>query len=186
LLLNRSKTDLPATVERLLADQGKRYGQIRIGHGATFVKTDDPALLDELMHERKLAHLTWRLLAPGLAAIENAAPNTVLEAVRKVGHLPVLESMTKAAGPAGVGLAAPASTVDPGMLHDLRRAIRNEEVLHLKWNEGGRSRSGSMVPSEIVGSQLRAYNPSSGQEVRIDLSWITDLTWASFGAFGSW
>jgi len=91
LLQHGSRVPLPPTVERLIDDQGQRFGRIKIGTAHTYVKTDDPALLEELRRDKKLSKLDWRDVAPGIAFVVSSDPISVLDTLRKAGYLPVIE-----------------------------------------------------------------------------------------------
>jgi hypothetical protein len=90
-----SKVPLPPTVERLIEDQGKRFGRIKVGTAHTYVKVDDPALLAELKRHKKLSKLTWVDVAPGVAFVVSQDPSSVLNDLRQAGYLPVMEQQTE-------------------------------------------------------------------------------------------
>ena len=50
----------PPTGRVLVADVGRRYGRLRVGAAASFLRCDDQALLAELVRHRKLAKLELR------------------------------------------------------------------------------------------------------------------------------
>jgi hypothetical protein len=91
ILQGGSKVPLPPTVERLIDDQGKRFGRIKVGTAQTYVKVDDPALLAEMKRHKKLSKLEWVDVAPGVAFVVSQDPTGVLNDLRQAGYLPVME-----------------------------------------------------------------------------------------------
>lgn len=98
----RSAADIAAFLERhaargvpqglsyLVADLGRRHGQLRVGRAATYVRCDDVALLAEVSQGRATARLKLRRLAPTVA-VTDAEPADVLAALRSAGYLPMEE-----------------------------------------------------------------------------------------------
>jgi hypothetical protein len=185
-LRSGSKTDLPNTVVRLLQDQGKRYGQIKLGSALTYVRTEDPAILEALVQDRKLGGLRWRLLAPGVAVVESAAPAAVLETLRKAGHLPVMDEALPTQGqttPAGAparGQQTPARPLaqDPALrqhMEELVSAAMDDDIeLAVKWREDGRTRTVTVLPYALADGVLLAEG-RSGRDYAIPLDSIIDM-----------
>jgi hypothetical protein len=113
-----SKVPLPPTVERLIEDQGKRFGRIKVGTAQTYVKVDDPALLAELKRHKKLNKLKWVDVAPGVAFVVSQDPTGVLSDLRQAGYLPVMEQTEqqkkRAAAPAPPTLRQIGGSQRPG------------------------------------------------------------------------
>ncbi|MBI2910713.1 MAG: helicase-associated domain-containing protein [Chloroflexi bacterium] len=171
LLRGRSATPLPPTVERLIRDQGQRFGRIRVGAAQAYVRTDDPALLEELQRDRKLHGLEWQELAPGVAAVVNVGPTAAIEVLRKAGYLPVAER------PGTQSPDTPRSNLPPlqvrQLQHFCRVAIRDGLRLSVRWSEGGRSRRAVIEPQELKDGHLYAYWPGKDEEVVLSLAAIT-------------
>ena len=91
LLTARSRTPLPQPLEYLVGDVARRHGQVRVGVAGAYVRSDDEALLAELVAERKCAALQLRRLAPTVL-VAQADPATVLSVLRAVGVAPAAES----------------------------------------------------------------------------------------------
>jgi len=82
---------VPQPLRYLVADIGRRHGQVRIGTASCYLRCDDPALLAEILRARKTASLRLRQLAPTVL-LSDAEPEAVLATLRKAGYLPTRES----------------------------------------------------------------------------------------------
>ena len=91
LLSARSRTPLPQPLEYLVGDVARRHGQVRVGGAGAYVRSDDEALLSELVAERRASSLQLRRLAPTVL-VAQADPATVLAVLRQVGVAPAAES----------------------------------------------------------------------------------------------
>lgn len=91
LLGRHSRTPVPQPLEYLVGDVARRHGQLRVGRASAYVRSDDPALLEQVLADRRCARLRLRLLAPTVLAAQ-AEPAEVLQALRDVGLAPVAES----------------------------------------------------------------------------------------------
>jgi hypothetical protein len=90
-LAAHSRTPVPQPLEYLVDDVSRRHGRLRVGPASSYLRCDDPAVLDELMADRRCAGLRLRRLAPTVVAA--AAPaETVLDQVRRIGLLPAAET----------------------------------------------------------------------------------------------
>lgn len=89
-LTQHAARGVPQPLEYLVNDTARRWGSVRVGPVASYVRSDDPALLEEATRNRRLAKLRLRLLAPTVAVSE-AAATEVLAALRDAGFLPVEE-----------------------------------------------------------------------------------------------
>ncbi|MBI4310665.1 MAG: helicase-associated domain-containing protein [Chloroflexi bacterium] len=180
LLRKGSKTPLPATVERLVEEHGRRYGQIKVGPALAFVQTEDPAVLEELMRDRKLKGIAWQQLAPGVACVQTQDAATLLDLFRKAGHLPVMVKSKQAAGGATAGTGntwtAPrgfegmdAAGAPPLLAALVTRALESEQLLALRWADGHGTNRAAVEPLEIKGNRLYAIDHDSGDELSLDL-----------------
>ena len=91
LLAARSRTPVPQPLEYLVGDVARRHGQVRVGVAGAYVRSDDEALLAELVAERKAAALRLRRLAPTVL-VAQADPAAVLAVLRQLGLAPAAES----------------------------------------------------------------------------------------------
>lgn len=180
LLEKRSRVPLPPTVERLIEDQAQRYGRIKVGTAYTYVKTDEPALLDELRRDSKLKKLDWRDVAPGVAFIVSADPTSVLQTLRGAGYLPVMEQSTSQQAPVQVQRGPERSIVAPGDVRNIVRVVNQaiEDVVSLSaiWSDGEREIMAELEPIDLHQRELHAYNLDDDQEVIIPFDAIVELT----------
>ncbi|WP_017585640.1 helicase-associated domain-containing protein [Nocardiopsis ganjiahuensis] len=91
LLERHSRTPLPQALRYLISDVGRRHGRLRTGSAASYLRCDEPALLAELVADRRAADLELLLLAPTVvvSALNRAA---LTERLRQLGYHPVPES----------------------------------------------------------------------------------------------
>ena len=86
---------VPQPLSYLVEDIGRRHGGIRVGTATCYVRSDDTALLAEVLVGRRVAKLELRSLAPTVL-VSSAPPETIIEALRAAGYLPALEDSTGA------------------------------------------------------------------------------------------
>lgn len=183
LLGGRSRVPLPPTVERLIDDQGQRYGRIKVGTAGTYVRTDDPALLAELQKHAKLKKLEWREVAPGVAFVHGNDPDNVIQALRGAGYLPVRDlseaeqASVRAAERQTESAAGSISTIDRRtMRRMIREAIDGDLLLMVTWLDRGKPRTAEIAPFDLQGDVLYAQNVDSGKDVTISLGMILALS----------
>jgi hypothetical protein len=90
-LTAHSRTPVPQPLAYLLADTARRYGRLRVGAAGSYVRAEDPSILDELLADRRAAPLRLRRLAPTVLAAQ-ATPDAVLTLLRDLGLTPAAES----------------------------------------------------------------------------------------------
>jgi hypothetical protein len=194
LLQGGSKVPLPPTVERLIDDQGERYGRIKVGVAHTYVKVDDPALLAELRKHKKLSKLEWRDVAPGVAFIISHEPSAVLTSLRQAGFLPIMdEPEPKAAqtradgnGPALrlVGgnsrqraSSRQASARRRALLQVIDEAIETEQELYAVWLEHNRPTAAYIQAIDLHGDAIHAYDTQKADtELYLPLDAILEIS----------
>lgn len=181
LLEKRSRVPLPPTVQRLVDDQGQRYGRIKVGTAQTYVQVDDPALLAEIRRDKRLQKLDWRDVAPGVAFVVSSDPATVLDTLRKAGYLPVMDQArpkTAVASPVPRGSQGQSSTSGAsrgdGMLRLARAALREERLLYVTWMDGADVREGELEVIDLHGREIHANNLDDGEEVLVPLDSILE------------
>jgi hypothetical protein len=96
LFARRSRTGLPQTLQYLIDDVARRHGGLRIGTAGTYLRSDDEALISEVLADRRLAPLGLRRLAPTVLA-SGYSTSRVLDLVREAGYAPVPEDASGAA-----------------------------------------------------------------------------------------
>ena len=91
LLAQHSSTPVPQALTYLVDDVARRHGRIRVGTAGSYIRSDDPSVLAEILAAKKAAPLGLRLLAPTVLA-SRAPVDRVLEVLRGLGQAPVAES----------------------------------------------------------------------------------------------
>ncbi|WP_432493872.1 helicase-associated domain-containing protein [Kineococcus auxinigenes] len=89
-LADVSATGVPQPLEYLVRDVARRHGRVRVGRAGSYVRAEDPAVLAELLSDRRCARLGLRSLAPTVLAAA-AEPDEVLAALRAAGVAPAAE-----------------------------------------------------------------------------------------------
>jgi Helicase conserved C-terminal domain len=95
LLRRRSRTPLPQTLEYLIDDVARRHGGLRVSTASSYLRSDDEALVSEVLADRRLSGLTLRRLAPTVLACPHPT-HRLLDLLRDAGYAPVAEDATGA------------------------------------------------------------------------------------------
>ncbi|WP_025616581.1 helicase-associated domain-containing protein [Salinispora cortesiana] len=96
LFTRRSRTPVPQGLTYLVDDVARRHGGLRVGATGAYLRSDDEALLGEVLADRRLEVLALRRLAPTVL-ITPAPVNRMLATLREAGYAPVPEDATGAA-----------------------------------------------------------------------------------------
>ncbi|GAA5197888.1 helicase-associated domain-containing protein [Rugosimonospora acidiphila] len=96
LFARRSRTPVPQGLTYLIDDVARRHGGLRVGSAGGYLRSDDEALLVELLADRRLSHLQLRRLAPTVL-ITPYASTRLLGGLREAGYSPVAEDASGAA-----------------------------------------------------------------------------------------
>ncbi len=80
--------DLPQAVTYLIADVARRHGHLVVLPAASCVRSADPALLREVVADRRVQHLQPHLVTVEVVVFQQP-PVVVVEALRMAGYLPV-------------------------------------------------------------------------------------------------
>lgn len=154
-----SRTGVPQPLDYLVRDVARRHGQARVGACAAYLRSDDPALLDRVEHDRSLGMLQWRRIAPTVLVSPVPAP-TVLDLLREEQYGPVVEG-----GDGGLELAAAAtrrtSARSPAPVHvsTVDDEVARQVVALMRRGEGARSSGldevGTQTDPMVVTSVLR-------------------------------
>ncbi|MFC6933689.1 helicase-associated domain-containing protein [Actinomadura yumaensis] len=91
LLERHSATPLPQPLGYLIEDVARRHGHLRVGAMASYVRTDSPATLDEILADRRADPLRLHRLAPTVLA-SGLQRAELLDGLRSMGLAPVAES----------------------------------------------------------------------------------------------
>ncbi len=96
LFTRRSRTRVPQALTYLVDDVARRHGGLRAGSAGSYLRSEDEALIAEVLADRRLAALGLRRLAPTVLASPFSAAR-LLAALREAGYAPVGEDATGAA-----------------------------------------------------------------------------------------
>ncbi len=78
---------VPQGLTYLIDDIGRRHGRLRAGHAGSYLRSDDPALLAEVVANRQAASAALQLIAPTVA-VSPLEPAQVLAVLRSSGYAP--------------------------------------------------------------------------------------------------
>lgn len=92
-LTTSSLTPIPQALEYLVRDEARRHGQVRIGGASTYIRTDDPARIVELLSRPDLALLRLSQISASVL-ISPAEPAVVQDVLRDAGIGGVAETAT--------------------------------------------------------------------------------------------
>ena len=90
-LTEGSPTPMPQALDYLVRDEARRHGQVRIGAARTYLRTDDPARLAELLSRSDLALLRLSQIAPTVL-VSPVDPSVVHDVLRDAGFGGVTET----------------------------------------------------------------------------------------------
>ena len=90
LFSRRSRTPVPQGLGYLVDDVARRHGGLRAGSAGGYLRSDDEALIAEVLSDRRLAALALRRLAPTVLVSPYPVPR-LLGALREWGYSPVPE-----------------------------------------------------------------------------------------------
>jgi hypothetical protein len=96
LFRRRSRTPVPQGLSYLVDDIARKHGGLRVGGAGAYIRSDDEALLVQLLADRRLATLGLRRLAPTVLATPYQV-GRLLTALREAGYPPVHEDASGAA-----------------------------------------------------------------------------------------
>jgi hypothetical protein len=91
LLDRHSRTPVPQPLRYLIDDVARQHGRVRVGTASAYLRCEDPAVLDEVLADRRTQTLRLRRLAPTVVAVQ-ASVDVVLERLRAMGLAPARES----------------------------------------------------------------------------------------------
>ncbi|MEU6412095.1 helicase-associated domain-containing protein [Microbispora sp. NPDC046933] len=92
MLERHSATPVPQPLSYLVTDVARRHGRIRVGTASAYIRCDDPALLDEVLADKRAHLLRLRRLAPTVLASKTSRA-ALVDSLRAMGYAPVAESL---------------------------------------------------------------------------------------------
>ncbi|MFZ0324336.1 MAG: helicase-associated domain-containing protein [Actinomycetes bacterium] len=180
-----SRTAVPQPLTYLIDDVARRHGRIRVGVASAYIRSDDPAVLDEVVAERRSAPLRLRRLAPTVVASQ-ASVEIVLDRLRSMNLAPMAES------PDGDVLVRrrdsrrtpprqrpPRLVSDPPVASD---AVLAAAIKALRSGERGSTASGRVVgpagthdlPRTAVADTITALRDAAGRRESVWIGYVGD------------
>ena len=89
-LAKTSKTPMPQPLEYLITDVAKKHGKLRVGNTASFIRCEDPALIAQIISDKRLEILGLRRIAPEVL-ISTFDAAEAMHILRSYGYLPAGE-----------------------------------------------------------------------------------------------
>ncbi|HEV7207941.1 MAG TPA: helicase-associated domain-containing protein [Mycobacteriales bacterium] len=90
LLARIGRPSVPQALSYLIDDIARRHGQLRAGSASGYVRSDDEALLAEVVADRRCAPLRLRRIAPTVV-VSSATVTALVDGLRAAGYSPVAE-----------------------------------------------------------------------------------------------
>jgi hypothetical protein len=90
LFKRRSRTPVPQTLTYMIDDAARRHGGLRAGSAGSYLRSDDEALMAEVLADKRLATLNLRQIAPTVL-VSPLQVARLLGALRDAGFAPVAE-----------------------------------------------------------------------------------------------
>lgn len=95
LFATRSRTPVPQALTYLIDDVARRHGRLRVGSAQSFLRSEDPLVLAEVLATPVASRLLMRSIAPTVA-IAQAPLGEVLTQLREAGFAPAGEDWSGA------------------------------------------------------------------------------------------
>jgi hypothetical protein len=89
-LAKTSKTPMPQPLEYLITDVAKKHGKLRVGNTASFIRCEDPALIAQIIGDKRLEIMGLRRIAPEVL-ISTFDAAEAMHILRSFGYLPAGE-----------------------------------------------------------------------------------------------
>lgn len=96
LFARRSRTAIPQSLRYLIDDLARSHGGLRVGTAGAYLRSEDEALVTQVLTDRRLAPLGLRRLAPTVL-VGAVGTGRLLTALREAGYTPVPEDASGAA-----------------------------------------------------------------------------------------
>lgn len=100
--------ELPQPLTYLVNEVGQRHGSLLVSGAVSVIRSEDAALLEQVVADRKLKGLGLRSVAPTVVASDEDS-DALLTALRAAGYLPMPEPGSTAAGSGAAGGKAKAA-----------------------------------------------------------------------------
>jgi hypothetical protein len=96
LFKRRSRTPVPQTLTYMIDDAARKHGGLRSGSAGSYLRSDDEALIAEVLSDKRMATLSLRQIAPTVL-VSPLQVARLLGALRDAGFAPVAEDAGGAA-----------------------------------------------------------------------------------------
>ncbi|BCJ43957.1 hypothetical protein GCM10010168_67600 [Actinoplanes ianthinogenes] len=90
LFQRRSRTPVPQTLTYLIDDAARKHGGLRSGSAGSYLRSDDEALIVEVLADKRVTGLDLRRIAPTVLVSPRPVAR-LLGALREAGYAPVAE-----------------------------------------------------------------------------------------------
>ncbi|GAA4596411.1 hypothetical protein BJY16_002005 [Actinoplanes octamycinicus] len=90
LFQRRSRTPVPQTLTYLIDDAARKHGGLRAGSAGSYLRSDDEALIVEVLADKRVTGLDLRRVAPTVLVSPRPVAR-LLGALREAGYAPVAE-----------------------------------------------------------------------------------------------
>jgi hypothetical protein len=97
LINDLARGPVPQALTYLIDDIARRHGRLRAGTAAGYLRSDDPALLAEVVANRRTASAGLVLVAPTVA-VSPLEPAQILAVLRTAGYAPAGDTATRGGG----------------------------------------------------------------------------------------
>ncbi|WP_228642677.1 helicase C-terminal domain-containing protein [Microtetraspora sp. AC03309] len=180
MLERHSATPVPQPLRYLVTDVARRHGRIRVGTASAYIRCDDPAVLDEVVADRRASVLRLRRLAPTVLASKTSRA-TLVDALRAMGYSPVAESLegdvlvsradTRRTEGQPLARGGTATGPDPDMVAAAVRAIRAGDDAHLA-RRGPSDAPRGQVPRSPSTATISALQEAIRQGARVWIGYL--------------
>jgi hypothetical protein len=89
-LTKASKTPVPQPLEYLIADVAKKHGKLRVGSTSSFIRSEDPAIITQIMNDKRLEVLSLRQISTDVIICNMDSADSI-SLLRSCGYLPAGE-----------------------------------------------------------------------------------------------
>lgn len=181
MLERHSATPVPQPLAYLVSDVARRHGRMRVGTASAYIRCDDPALLDQIVADRRAAQLRLRRLAPTVIASRSSRASLV-DSLRAMGYAPVAESLDgdviitqhDSRRTEGLAPARPVSsnhTLDPEVAAAAVRAMKAGDAAHLARRDPVDA-PGGQVPRGPATATISALQDAIRQGARVWIGYL--------------
>ncbi|WP_214111307.1 helicase-associated domain-containing protein [Acrocarpospora catenulata] len=179
-LERHSTTPVPQPLRYLVGDVARRHGRLRVGTASAYVRCDDPAVLEEVLADRRAGALRLRRLAPTVLASKTSRA-TLVDALRAMGYAPVAESLegdvmvaradTRRAENVPPRPVTGGTGPDPEVAAAAVRAIRAGDIAHQTRTEP-RQAPGGALPRSPATATISALQDAIRQGTRVWIGYL--------------